>query len=96
MLYLVYAVLGVCCTHCMLYSVYAVLGVCCSRHQLSRSWNAETERDDLTCCSEMMVGLWTRKRDMEDDDENDVLDTSGYEISGATLARMGREDLVSG
>ena len=30
MLYLVYAVLGVCCTWCMLYSVYAVLGVCCT------------------------------------------------------------------
>jgi len=30
MLYLVYAVLGVCCTWCMLYLVYAVLGVCCT------------------------------------------------------------------
>jgi len=27
MLYLVYAVLGVCCTWCILYLVYAVLGV---------------------------------------------------------------------
>ena len=29
-LYVVYAVLGVCCTQCMLYLVYAVLGVCCT------------------------------------------------------------------
>jgi len=34
MLYLVYAVLGVCCTWCMLYSVYAVVGVCCTRCML--------------------------------------------------------------
>ena len=34
MLYLVYAVLGVCCTWCMLYLVYAVLGVCCTRCML--------------------------------------------------------------
>jgi len=27
----------------------------------------------------MMVELWTRKREMEDEDENDVEDTSGYE-----------------
>jgi len=29
MLYLVYAVFGVCCNWCMLYLVYAVIGVCC-------------------------------------------------------------------
>jgi len=34
MLYLVYAVLGVCCTWCMLYLVYAVKGVCCPSCQL--------------------------------------------------------------
>ena len=34
MLYLVYAVLGVCCTWCILYSVYVVLGVCCTRCRL--------------------------------------------------------------
>jgi len=27
----------------------------------------------------MMVELWTRKREMEDEDENDMEDTSGYE-----------------
>jgi len=26
----------------------------------------------------MMVEVWTRKRDMGDDDENDMEDTSGY------------------
>jgi hypothetical protein len=29
----------------------------------------------------MIVELWTRKREMGDEDENDVEDTSGYEIS---------------
>jgi len=61
MLYLVYAVLGVCCTRCMLYLVYAVLGVCCTWCMLdsvnaalsvnSWSWHGEIERDDLTLCS---------------------------------------------
>jgi len=27
----------------------------------------------------MMVELWMRKREMEDEDENDMEDTSGYE-----------------
>jgi len=27
----------------------------------------------------MIVELWTRKREMGDEDENDVEDTSGYE-----------------
>jgi hypothetical protein len=30
----------------------------------------------------MMLQLWTRKREMGDEDENDVEDTSGYEKSG--------------
>jgi len=30
----------------------------------------------------MMVELWTRNREMGDEDENDVEDTSGYEKSG--------------
>jgi hypothetical protein len=30
----------------------------------------------------MMVDLWTRKREIRDQDENDVDDTSGYEKSG--------------
>jgi len=33
----------------------------------------------------MMVELWTRKREMGDEDENDV-DRSGYENSGVQLA----------
>jgi len=63
----------------MRYSVYAVLGV--------NSWSChgEKERDDLTLCSAMMVELWTRKREMGDEDENDivfatvpVLDPAGF------------------
>jgi len=30
-------------------------------------------------CSAMIVELWTRKREMGDEDENDGEDTSGYE-----------------
>jgi hypothetical protein len=30
----------------------------------------------------MMTELWTRKRGMGDEEENDVEDTSGYEKSG--------------
>jgi len=30
----------------------------------------------------MMVELWTRKREMGDEDENDMENTSGYEKSG--------------
>jgi len=43
----------------------------------------------------MMVELWMRKREMRDEDENDVEDTSGYEKSGVQLALSGWEDLVS-
>ena len=43
------------------------------------------ERDDLTLCLAMMVELWTRKREMEEEDENDVEDMSGYEKSGVHL-----------
>jgi len=64
----------------MLYSVYAVLGDnSCSRHR-------HIARDDLPSCSVMMVKLWTRKREMGDEDENNVTDTSGYEKSGVRLA----------
>ena len=38
--------------------------------------------DDLTLCSAMMVELWTRKREIGDEDENDMEDTNGYEKSG--------------
>jgi len=64
----------------MLYSVYAVLGV------NSRSCHGEIARDDLTWCSAMMVELWTRWREMGDDDENDIEDTSANEKSGVRLA----------
>ena len=37
-------------------------------------------------CSAMMVEMWIRKREMGDEDENDVEDTSGYEKSGVRLA----------
>ena len=67
----------------ILYSAYAVLGV------NSWSWHGEIERDNLTLCSAMMMELWTKKREMGDDDENDVEDTSRYEISGVQLAWLG-------
>jgi hypothetical protein len=31
---------------------------------------------------ETIVELWTRKREMGDDDESDMVDTCGYEKSG--------------
>jgi len=34
----------------------------------------------------MMIELWTRKREMGDEDENDMEDTSVYETSGVRLA----------
>jgi len=34
----------------------------------------------------MMGELWTRKREMGDEDENNVKDTSGYEKSGVQVA----------
>jgi len=34
------------------------------------------------CVLAMMVELWTRKREMGDEDENDMEDMSGYEKSG--------------
>jgi len=43
----------------------------------------------------MMVELWTRKREMGDEDENDMEDTSGYDKSGVRLAWLGLKDLVS-
>jgi len=38
------------------------------------------------CVLVMMVELWTRKREMGDEDENDMENTSGYEKSGVRLA----------
>jgi len=40
----------------------------------------------LLCVLAMMIELWTRKREMGDEDENDVVDTSRYEKSGVLLA----------
>jgi hypothetical protein len=34
----------------------------------------------------MMIELWTKKRKMGNEDENDVEDTSGYDKSGVLLA----------
>jgi hypothetical protein len=34
----------------------------------------------------MMVELWTRKREMDDENENDMENTSGYEKSGVQVA----------
>jgi hypothetical protein len=45
--------------------------------------------------SGMMVELWTRKREMGDEDENHVEDISRYDKSGVQLAWLGWEYLVS-
>jgi len=76
---------------CMLYSLYAVLSVYCTWCKLVLgvnlwSWHGEIVRDDLILCSAMRVELWTRKREMGNDDENDVEDMSEYEKSGLRLA----------
>jgi hypothetical protein len=56
--------------------MYAVLGV------NSSSRHGDIQRDELTFCSARMVGLWTRKRGMGDEDYDDVEDMSEYEQSG--------------
>jgi len=38
------------------------------------------------CVLAMMVELWTRKREMVDEEENDMEDTSANETSGVRLA----------
>jgi len=43
----------------------------------------------------MIVELWTRMREVRDEDENDMEDTSGYWKAGEQLAWLGLEDLVS-
>jgi len=43
----------------------------------------------------MMVELWTRKREMGDENENDMQDTSRYEKSGVRLASLGWDGLLS-
>jgi len=42
----------------------------------------------------MMVELWTREREMGDEDEHDMEDMSGPEKSGVRLAWLGLEVLV--
>jgi len=42
----------------------------------------------------MMVVVWMRKREMGDEDENDMEDMSGPETSRVQLAQLGLEDLV--
>ena len=43
----------------------------------------------------MMVELWTRMREMADEDEHNMEDTSGYDESGEWLDSFGLEHLVS-
>jgi hypothetical protein len=43
----------------------------------------------------MMVELGTRRREMGDEDENDIEAMSGPENSGVRHAWLGKEDLVS-
>jgi len=59
-----YAVRGVCRTQCMLYSLYAVFGII--------SWLklGEMKSDDLTSCSDGIIVLRTRKREMRADGGN--------------------------
>jgi hypothetical protein len=38
------------------------------------------------CVLAMMVEMWTRKREMGNEDENDMEDTSGYDNSGVCPA----------
>ena len=45
--------------------------------------------DYLTLCSAMLVELWTRKREMGVEDENNVEDTSRYQKSEVLLPRLG-------
>ena len=40
----------------------------------------------------MMVELWTRKREMGDEDESDMDDTSSYEKSRVRLGLLGLEE----
>jgi len=42
----------------------------------------------------MMIVLWIRKREMRDDDKDDMEDTSRYEKTGVLVAWLSLEDLV--
>jgi len=43
----------------------------------------------------MMVELWMRRREMGDENENDMEDLTGYEQSGVRLAWLSFENFVS-
>jgi hypothetical protein len=43
----------------------------------------------------MIVELWMRKREIEDEDENDVEDTSRNDKSEVQLARLGYKYFVA-
>jgi len=43
----------------------------------------------------MMVELWTRKGEMEDEDKNDMERTSSHKNSGVWLAWLGLDDLIA-
>ena len=74
----------------MLHTVYAALVVSCTHRMLqpvvnASSWHGEIQRDDLTLSAALIVELWIRKREMGEEDGNDM-DTSRYETSGVLLA----------
>jgi len=82
---------------CFLYSVSALLGECGTQCMLVpgvNSWSLHVgiEWDHLTLYSAMMVELWTRKREMGDEDESNVEDN---EKCGILVAWLGWEDPVS-
>jgi len=84
-----------CCTRCMLCLGYAVLGVYVYISVNSWLWHREIERDDLTLCSVMMAELWMRKREIGDEDESDVADTSEYKKWWVRLACSDWKDVIS-
>jgi len=57
MLYMVYAVFGVCCTQCILDLVYAVLGVCCTGCMLVLGTsNYHTNQSELMLTTSKQIG----------------------------------------
>jgi hypothetical protein len=68
----------------MLHTVYASLGLCCTEGNAilgvnSESSHPEMESNDETLYSAMMVQLWTGMREMENEDKDDMEDTSRCE-----------------
>jgi len=68
-------ILGVHCSQCMPHSVL-------THDDGMERWRGMTQ----LCVLAMMVELWMRKREMGDEDEHDMEDTSAYENSGVPLA----------